>query len=74
MASDSKTRNEADAAFSFGVRELRRARTAQNLRVEDAPLRAVSENRGSILTIPRAASIARRTGPGSASASRAVAT
>jgi hypothetical protein len=47
MSSYSKTRNEADAAFSFGVRELRRARLAQNLRVEDAPLRAVSENRGS---------------------------
>ena len=47
MSSDPKIRNEADSAFSFGVRELRRARLAKNLCVEDAPLKAANENRGS---------------------------
>ena len=47
MSSDDKTRNEMDTTFSFGVRELRRARREQQLSVEDAPLKAVNENRGS---------------------------
>jgi hypothetical protein len=47
MSSDYKTRNEADDTFSFGVRELRRARREQQLSVEDAPLKALNENRGS---------------------------
>ena len=47
MSSDYKIQNEADTAFSFGVRELRRAGLAQNLCVEDAPPKAANENRGS---------------------------
>ena len=47
MSSDDKTRNEMDTTFSFGVRELRRARHEQQLSVGDAPLKAVNENRGS---------------------------
>jgi hypothetical protein len=47
MSSNYKIRSEADTAFSFGVRELRRARLGQDLCVEDAPLKAVNENRGS---------------------------
>ena len=47
MSSDYKTRNETDATFSFGVGELRRARREQQILVEDAPLKAVNENRGS---------------------------
>jgi hypothetical protein len=47
MSSDYKTRNETDTTFSFGVRELRRARREQQLSVKDAPLKAVNENRGS---------------------------
>ena len=47
MSSDYKTRNETDTTFSFGVRELRRVRREQQLSVEDAPLKAVNENRGS---------------------------
>jgi len=47
MSSDYKTRNEADAAFSFGVRELQRARLTQELCVAAPPLKAVNENRGS---------------------------
>jgi hypothetical protein len=45
--SSNKTRNEADTIFSFGLRELRRARLAQELCVENAPLKAVNANRGS---------------------------
>ena len=47
MSTDYKTRNEAGAPFSFGVRELRHARLAQELCVQAAPLKAVNENRGS---------------------------
>jgi hypothetical protein len=47
MSSHYKTWNETDTTFSFGVRELRRARREQQLSVEDAPLKAVNENRGS---------------------------
>lgn len=47
MSSDYKTGNQADTTFSFGVRELRRARLEQELCVEAAPLKAVNENRGS---------------------------
>jgi len=47
MSSDYKTRNETDTTFSFGVHELRRAKRERQLIVEDAPLKAVNENRGS---------------------------
>jgi len=47
MASDHKTRNDPDADFSFGVRELRQAKLAQKLSaVDQAPLKAVNQNRG----------------------------
>jgi hypothetical protein len=46
MASDHKTGNDPEANFSFGVRELRQANTAQNLSVDVAPLKAANENRG----------------------------
>jgi hypothetical protein len=47
MASDHKTRIDPDADFSFGVRELRQAKTAQKLTVVNpAPLKAANQNRG----------------------------
>jgi hypothetical protein len=47
MGSDHKTRNDPDADFSFGIRELRQAKAAQKLNVADpAPLKAASQNRG----------------------------
>jgi hypothetical protein len=46
MASDHKTGNDPEANFSFGVRELRQANTAQKLSVDVAPLKAANENRG----------------------------
>jgi hypothetical protein len=47
MASDRKTRNDPEADFSFGVRELRAANTAQELTVVDqVPQKAANQNRG----------------------------
>ena len=46
MASDHKTGNDPESKFSFGVRELRQANVAQELRVDAAPLKAANENRG----------------------------
>jgi hypothetical protein len=46
MASDHETGNDPEAKFSFGVRELRQANTAQKLSVDAAPLKAANENRG----------------------------
>jgi hypothetical protein len=46
MASDHQTGNVPEATFSFGVRELRQANTAQKLSVDVAPLKAANENRG----------------------------
>ena len=46
MASDHETGNDPEAKFSFGVRELRQANTAQKLSVDVAPLKAANENRG----------------------------
>jgi hypothetical protein len=47
MASDHKTRNDPEADFSFGVRELRQANLAQKLSVaEHAPQKAANQNRG----------------------------
>lgn len=38
MAND-KSRDDPESAFSFGVNELRRARAAQELHLEQAPAR-----------------------------------
>ena len=46
MTSDRKTGNDPESAFSFGVRELRQANVVQELRVADAPVKAVNEKRG----------------------------
>ncbi|HXA35376.1 MAG TPA: hypothetical protein VNW26_03505 [Steroidobacteraceae bacterium] len=46
MASDDKTRNEPESSFSFGVRELRRARQAQPPTADVERLTVVNENRG----------------------------
>jgi hypothetical protein len=46
MASDHKAGNDPDSNFSFGVRELRQATLAQELSVDDVPLKAANENRG----------------------------
>jgi hypothetical protein len=47
MASDHKTPDDRKSAFSFGVRELKRAAAAQDLSLADTSrLRATSENRG----------------------------
>ena len=46
MESDHKTRNDSELKFSFGVRELRQANLAQELRVDAAPPRAANEKRG----------------------------
>jgi hypothetical protein len=47
MASDHKSRNDPEADFSYGVRELRQANLAQKLSVVDqAPRKAAAQNRG----------------------------
>lgn len=47
MASDHNTRNDPEADFSFGVRELRQANLAQKLSVVDqTPRKAANQNRG----------------------------
>jgi hypothetical protein len=46
MASDNKTRSDSDTSFSYGVRELRQAKLAQQLSVASAPPKAVNEHRG----------------------------
>jgi hypothetical protein len=46
MASDHKTRNDPESTFSYGVRELRQASAATELRLDAAPLKAANEQRG----------------------------
>jgi hypothetical protein len=46
MASDHKAGTDPDSNFSFGMRELRQATLAQELSVDDVPLKAANENRG----------------------------
>ncbi len=46
MTSDQKTLKDPDADFSFGVRELRRAKAAAPLSVNSAPTKAANEARG----------------------------
>jgi hypothetical protein len=45
MASDDKTREDPEANFSYGVREMRQS-VARELRVEHTPLKAANEKRG----------------------------
>jgi hypothetical protein len=47
MASDSKTPVANDSDFSFGVRELRRARAAQNLALDPGPKKPSYKEQGS---------------------------
>ena len=47
MSSNGKNRDDADANFSFGVREMRRARATAPLGLDTKPLSAISESRGS---------------------------
>ncbi len=46
MANDDNTRNDPESSFSFGVTELRRARAAQELRLEPAPAKAAAPKLG----------------------------
>jgi hypothetical protein len=46
MTSDDKTRNDPESTFSYGVRELRRAKAAPELSVASASLKAANEQRG----------------------------
>jgi hypothetical protein len=46
MAIDHNGRDDTEADFSYGVRELRQARAAPRLEVEGAPRKAANENRG----------------------------
>ncbi len=46
MASNHKTLSDPDSDFSFGVRELRQANTAEKLSVNPAPLKAANEKHG----------------------------
>jgi hypothetical protein len=47
MASDYKTPGDSDSSFSFGVRELRQARAAQNLAVDPIPKKPSYKEQGS---------------------------
>jgi hypothetical protein len=47
MASNSNTRDDQDSNFSFGVRELRRAKRTDPLSLDTSRLKVVSEDRGS---------------------------
>ncbi|MDP9084045.1 MAG: hypothetical protein M3N50_09820 [Pseudomonadota bacterium] len=46
MASDSKTRNDSESTFSFGVRELREAKLNQALALNIAPQKAANDKQG----------------------------
>jgi hypothetical protein len=46
MTNDDKTRNDPESSFSFGVNELRRARAAQELRLEPAPVKTAAPKLG----------------------------
>jgi hypothetical protein len=46
MTSDDKTRDDAEANFSYGVRELRQSTAARELRVEKTPVKAANDQRG----------------------------
>jgi hypothetical protein len=46
MASDDTIGNDPESTFSYGVRELRQAKAAPELRVASAPLKAANEQRG----------------------------
>ncbi len=46
MASDDRTRSDPQSTFSYGVRELRRAKAAPELAVAAEPLKAANEQRG----------------------------
>jgi hypothetical protein len=45
MTSDDKTRDDPQANFSYGVREMRQT-AARELRVENAPPKAANDQRG----------------------------
>ena len=47
MESDHNTRNDPESTFSYGVRELRQARTASQLSVAPAPNKTANDQRGS---------------------------
>jgi hypothetical protein len=46
MASDDTIGSDPESTFSYGVRELRKAKAAPELRVASAPLKAANEQRG----------------------------
>ncbi len=47
MASDDRNRGNSDSNFSFGVRELRQARVAQNLALGPEPKKPSCKEQGS---------------------------
>ena len=47
MESDYKPREDGDSDFSFGVRELRRAKAAQKLALDPAPKKPCYREQGS---------------------------
>ena len=42
MTSDDKRRDDPEANFSYGVRELRQSTAARELRVENTPIKAAN--------------------------------
>jgi hypothetical protein len=46
MTSDDETRDDRESTFSYGVRELRKAKAAPELSVASAPLKAANQQRG----------------------------
>jgi hypothetical protein len=47
MSSNSKSRDEADSNFSFGVREMRQAKAVAPLSIDTQSLSVIAEDRGS---------------------------
>jgi hypothetical protein len=47
MESDHNTRNDPESTFSYGVRELRKARAASQLSVSPAPHKTANDQHGS---------------------------
>jgi hypothetical protein len=46
MTSDSKSGNDPESTFSFGVREMRQANVERKLSLDEEPLKAANEKRG----------------------------
>ena len=46
MTSDDKNRSDPESTFSYGVRELRKAKAASALSMAPPPMKAANEQRG----------------------------